>query len=347
MSTALQKIEDTLTDQNTQVQLAQAMNLNPNDEQAIQRAYHHAASVIQEIQKTQGQQHGDLTKCTVDSIKQAVIDAAQFQISIDGRKLAHLESRWDKQVGAQVASLQIDTNGLIAKIKEHHPDASFIIQPVFQDDYIKVYGRDGDMSFEYESHNPFGGADKLQGIVVQIQYGNVSDVQTISVEDLRNIASKAKGSFAWKDFPLERMKTAALKRAAKWHFRQNTTIQAIVDYDNRQYELNKPASTRKSSVIENINSEVSGESEAEPEPVEGPEVIEHEPEPEPQISEDELNDLIQQGEQASEQGMDAYKTWAQSLSEAQRGPLREEWHPYWLSVARKADAEAQEDEVGL
>ena len=109
MSNQLAVIEQQLTSKDVTNRLAVALGLDPADEKAQTEAFKFASSVLAEVKKSEGAQYGDLTKCTPGSICQAMIDAANFRIAIDGRKLAHLESRWDSNLKGNVASLQIDT----------------------------------------------------------------------------------------------------------------------------------------------------------------------------------------------------------------------------------------------
>lgn len=357
---ALAVIEEKLTSKEVTQRLAVTLNLDPQDEKAQKEAYKYASSVLAEVKKTQGAEYGDLTKCTPDSICMSMIDAAQFRIAIDGRKLAHLESRWDKNVKANVATLQIDTNGFVAKIKEQYPDAVFSITPVFQGDSLKISGTDGQKTFTHESKDPFAGVDKLTGIVVSITYTNqggekIRDVQTISAADLKAIQAKGKG-LAWRDFTLERMKTAALKRACKWHFRQNTTLDLLIDYDNKQnYDLTAPAAPVRKTIVDNINASVSGESdggelvEDEPEtgggeqpekngPIDDGEAIdvdfEHEDGESDGGDPEALQRLLNAGEKASKAGFHSYKEWVGGLSDDEKDLVRDK-HKGWQEQARE------------
>lgn len=330
----LATIQTALQSQDVTNRLITALDLNPQDEAAQREAFKYASSVMAEVKRSAGQEYGDLTKCIPDSIVQSMIDAAQFKIQIDGRKLAHMESRYDKAKNGNVATLQIDTNGLVAKIKEFYPDASFVITPVYKGDTVTIKGSDNQKSYTYESKNPFGAIGDLSGIIVSISYADVRDVHNASIEDLKTIQSKSK-SKAWTDFPLERYKTAALKRACKWHFRQNTVVQAIVDYDNKNYSLSEqPADPVRPSIVDNINAAVMSQT------------IDH--------IEDEIDiqGLILSGDSASEQGWPKYKEWASTLSEKERDLLRDR-HDNWskkskeISLASMTTTTEDEDKPAL
>ncbi len=334
---ALTVITEKLTSKDMSKQLTVALDLNPDDEAGHREAFKYASSVIAEIAKTQGAEYGDLTKCDPQSICRAVIDAATFKVQIDGRKMAHLESRYDKAVGGPVATLQIDTNGFIAKIKEAHPDAEFKIQPVYKGDDISIKTEGGVQSFDYSSNNPFGKLQDLEGVVVQISYTNggrmTSDVHTVSRADLNMIASKGKG-LAWKDFPLERMKTAALKQAAKWHFRQNSLLQKIIAYDNKNFDLqHQPAAATRSSIIDNINKELQEPEKKEPEVIEA-EVVD---EPEPEIEMGDYEALKDAGDAAADEGVESYTSWLAGLDAETEKPLIKQHHKDWTKTAKEVD----------
>lgn len=270
MSNALAIIGKQLKSEDVTKRLTLALNLSPDDEKAKTEAYKYALSAYHEIARTVGQEYGDLTKCTPDSLCRAVIDAATFRLAFDGRKLAHIESRFDKAVGSNVATLQIDTNGFVAKIKEHFPDAQFRTFPVYDGDTFHITGTADAQNFEHMQADPFAPITKLKGVVAVISYTDhdkaIRTVHVVPKSDLDAIKSKGKGK-AWQEFPLERMQTAALKRSCKWHFRQ-TVLQDLIRYDNeKNFDMEaQPASPVRSSIIENINQSI------EPETIDAEEV---------------------------------------------------------------------------
>lgn len=333
-------IEQQLNSTAVQQRLMTALDLAPGDEKAQREAFKYASSVMAEIMKTQGSERGDLTKCTPQSICMAVVDAAQFKVSIDGRKLAYLESRWDKNTGSNVATLQITTNGFVAKIKEFYPDTEFQITPVFKGDEVTVEGSENQKTYTYKSTNPFADFKDLAGIIVMISYTNkngrpVRDVQPISISDLQSIRSKGK-STAWNDHALERMKTAALKRAAKWHFRQNSIIQSIVDYDNTQnYDLSQqPATPTRKSIVDNINETVATTT-PEPQGVTEPkrEIIDADFTEHPKAN---SAVILEAANSAAESGVESYTIWRDGLNDEEKEIIRS--HNKELSrIAKAAD----------
>lgn len=221
--------------QNAMEQQLEQLAKTLGESSVTERAKLYARSVLNEITRTQGNEFGDLTKCSPESIVQSMLDGARFGVMIDGRKLAHLESRYNKDRKCNEATLQIDTNGFVAKISEVYPDVSFTDVAVFDGDVFQVSDVDGVSDYKYISKNPFQSVDKLLGVAVKIRYTDNGkthqSIELVSKSDLAAMQSKAKGN-AWRDFPLERMKTAALKRACKWHFRKITGLKEIIEFDN-------------------------------------------------------------------------------------------------------------------
>ncbi len=338
-------IEQTFKSADVTNRLSLALNLDPNDEKAKNEAYKYVSSALAEIAKTQGAEYGDLTKCTIDSLCRVVVDAAQFQIAIDGRKLAHIESRYDKNIKANVATLQIDTNGFVAKIKAQFPDAQFRTMPIFEGDTFNVKGTADVQDFDFVQKDPFPDFSKLRGIVAIISYTDgdkfYRSIKLVPKADLEKMRSKSK-SHAWNDFTLERMETAALKRAAKWHFRQITVLQEMMAYDSREnFDMTQAASPVRSSIIDNINKELA------PATVAGPEI------PEAEIVEEAVpigdnepdyvgENMQLEGDKFAALGMAQYKNWWATLTDQQKESIGRAKHSEWQKIAQRADASPKE-----
>jgi hypothetical protein len=190
----------------------------------------------------------------------------------------------------------------------------------------------------------------------------VQDVQAVPVGDLKKMQQQSK-SKAWGTYTIERMKTAALKRATKWHFRQNATLQALVDYDNKEnYDLNKPATPVRNSIVDNINAGTAPQDattaakqppaqEATPEQAQQPPAkddsvidgdyvqVEEEPAPDPELEQK----LIKGGESAAAKGVTDYKAWIATLSDADKDIVRGR-HAGWQEQAKAATLAAQQQQ---
>lgn len=334
MSNQLAIIEQKLTSTTVTQDLMLALDLRADDENSIREAKKYTNSVLMEIKRTQGgDNHTDLTMANPDSIVRAMIDAAKFKLQIDGRKLCFLEKRGNN------VTLQINTNGFVAKIKESYPDASFIMTPVFKGDPAPkiTTHENGNKSCEFTSTNVFGTVADLLGILVQINYTDhggkkIQDVEAVPISDLKQMQSQSK-SKAWGSYTIERMKTAALKRATKWHFRKNSTLQQLIEYDNQENYNLEAAAPQRSSIIDNINRAVAQEQVPEPEE----EIIDAE------IIEDAPVDvaaLIVSGEQAALKGVALYRQWLSTLDENTKSMIKHK-HAEWSKIAKAADAEEE------
>lgn len=349
--TAIQKyqeFEKRITSDDVKNQLIVALDLKPQDEDAQREAFKFAQSVLMEVKRTQGAEYGDLTKATVDSIVMCMIDAATLRVSIDGRKMAFMEVR------SGVAALQITTNGFVAKIKERYPDLTHSVMAIFESDTFNIRGSEGAKSYDYESKNPFNDLTKLKGIGIFLSYTGhggqkISDVHTVTKSELDSMAARGKGK-AWQTDALERRKTAALKRACKWHFRQDATLQKVIDYDNEHdtdFSI-QPAAEVRPGIISNINRSIEGQKT----PPEGE--ITHQEEakaetvtdgaPKPDVP-PEVNKeaLLKAGEDAAGKGDSgkAYKAWKESLTEEEKDAIRDH-HPGWWEKVKSSTAAAFE-----
>lgn len=266
MSNQLAVIEEALNSKTTMRNLMLAFGAeNSADAAAANEARRYVSSALAEIRRSAGAEFGDLTVCSPDSIVQAVTDAAKYRVEIDGRKLAHFESRWNKKRQCNEAILQIDTPGFVAKIAEAFPDVDYSTSTVFEGDDLTITEKDGNKDYELVRKNPFcSDVAKLLGVVVKISYTEktgrfVQHVDTVSKTDLLAMQAMGKGT-AWKNWPIERMRTAALKRCCKWHFKKLALLNDLIEYDNKNnYELtNGPAVPASAgTVIDNLNNELS------------------------------------------------------------------------------------------
>jgi len=260
MTNQLQVIEQKVKSATTMNRLAMALGYEAGTDDGKNAARKYAASVLAEIEKSSGAEYGDLTVCSADSVAQAMIDAANFRIQIDGRKFAHMEVRYNKGRKCSEAILQVDTNGFVAKIAEAFPDVEYSTSAVFDGDDLKITEQGDNKDYMLVRKNPFcSDVDKLQGVVVRISYTDksgrrVNYVDTVNKTDLLAMKAAGKG-MAWKTWTIERMRTAALKRCCKWHFRKLSLLQEMIEYDNKKnYDLEKPAITPSAgSVIDNLN----------------------------------------------------------------------------------------------
>lgn len=260
-------IEQKLTSPDVTNRLIVALGLPPNDEKAQSEAFRYASSVLAEIKKVDGDPKRSLSGCTPDSIVQAMVDAANFKLAIDGKQHAHLVKYGNN------ATLQIGYRGYIAKISEHFKDADFTAEAVFKGDVLAMSDNGGFQTYTLSKADAFAdGWQNLQGVVVRLSYSKGGEkyqkVTAVSKSDLEKIRKSAKQDFVWNQWPIEKSKAAAIKRACKIQFADVMGLQEVIRYDNEMHFTPiADASPTRSSIIDNINKTV------QPETV----TIDHEP----------------------------------------------------------------------
>lgn len=270
MTNSLTLIEQKLTSPDVTNRLIVALGLPPNDEKAQSEAFRYASSVLAEIRKVDGDPKRSLSGCTPDSIIQSMIDAANFKLAIDGKQHAHLVKYGNN------ATLQIGYRGYIAKISEHFKDADFTAEAVFKGDVLAMSDNGGFQTYTLSKADAFAdGWQNLQGVVVRLSYSKGGErfqkVTAVSKSDLEKIRKSAKQDFVWNQWPIEKAKAAAIKRACKIQFADVMGLQEVIRYDNEMHFTPiADASPTRSSIIDNINKTVT------------PPTIEHEPTPEPE-----------------------------------------------------------------
>lgn len=340
MANQLTVIENKLTTPEVRKEIALRLNLDPNDEAAQNKAKKYAMSVLAEIAKTQGDPKKDLTVCSPDSIVQTMIDAAQFQLSIDGRQHAHIVKY------GQNATLQIGYRGYLAKVKEIYPDADFTIRPIYEGEKVKIIDDGGSQTYTVSGDvDPFDvDESKLKGVLVAVSYTDngrlIRKVNAVPKSRIDRAKRAAKQDFIWKSDYIEKAKAAAIKASFKVMFASIQGLQDVANYDNQKnYDPNQEASSSRSSIIENINQSVGVEPGPDPEPEEDfePEIIDAEI-----IEQVNIDNLVMAGDKASNQGLDSYKAWAATLTEKEKEPLREH-HAEWVRKAKEVDSEESID----
>lgn len=332
MSQALQVIEKKLNSDDVRNKLAVALNLDPADEKSIRQASRYVAGVLDEIRKTAGDSKRDLTVCNPDSIVQCMIDAARFKIDIDGKQHAHLV-----KFGSS-AQLQIGYRGYIAKISENYKNADFTAEAIFKGDEVSVSDIEGFQSYSMKRNNPF--ADSwldLIGVIVRLSYTKGAQqfqkITTVSKSDLEKMRKAAKQDFIWAQWPIEKAKAAAIKRACKIQFADVTGLQEMIRYDNEaNFNVDQqPASPVRRSIVDNINKNIAL-------PPERP-TIEHDDDGvviEQETDNSEL--LIETAREMAEKGRDDYSGWLKSLSDNEKRIIQ----PHHPDLSRRANTVTRE-----
>lgn len=263
MSNALALIETEMKTKSSMSQLTLAMGYSADDTKGREKAMRCISSVLMEIKKTIGDDKKDLTKCSPQSIVQATIDAARFDVMIDGRQHAHLV-----KYGTS-ATLQVGFRGYLAKVKEHYPDADFVVDPVYEGDELEIWSADGEQHYSLKKKSIFNDGEKnFKGILFAVTYTDkgrlirkVNDVAKSRVDRAR---SAAKQQFIWGTDYIEKAKAAAIKASCKVLFASIQGLQDMIRYDNEaHFDMSKPVDDEKTaglSVLDNLNKALSGQS---------------------------------------------------------------------------------------
>ena len=212
--------------------IATALGIDPTDEKAKAAVVPYASSVLIEIERNFGDSKKDMTGCVPDSIVRCVVDAARFKIMIDGRQHAHLVKY------GQNATLQIGYRGFVHKIQEHLPDADFHYKAIFEGDTFTVNTKDGYDEYSHVIADPLeDDIKKLKGVYVAISYNkgdkHYQAVTVMSKNMINKIKSKAKQTFIWDEWYIEKAIVACIKRASKIHFAGIKELAEMVNFDNK------------------------------------------------------------------------------------------------------------------
>lgn len=340
MTTALTILEQKLNAPETTRKLAVALNLNPDDEEGQRQAFKYASSVLAEVAKTAGDSKKDLTVCVPDSIVQAMIDAAQYQLAIDGRQLAHLVKYGNR------ATFMPGYRAYIYKIKQNYPDADITVECIFDGDTLKIWGDDTGQHYSLtKGSDPFDQSiGKFKGVLFAVSYTDggrlVSKVMAVPKDRIERARKAAKQDYIWASDYFEKAKAAAIKNACKTLFTSIQGLQDMAREDNEvNYDIDKqPAAATRPSIVDNINATLAPEPKAE---VVDDSVIEAE------VVEDNTEVVRQAVEQAGLEaanlGMAELLEWSKGLTDDEK----EYATPHkaaWVKIAKEADANKNQEE---
>lgn len=204
-------------------------------------------SILNEIQKTVGDQKKDLSRCTVNSIVSAIKQAHDLQLEIDGRGHCHLVRYFNKDKQQLEANLQVGYRGFIYAIKRAYPDANIDCRLVYEGDKFTLK-KEGDITtYSLEVENPFAKRDKIIGGFCYISYSlgekKLSFCEVMNIDEINKIAKCAKQDFIWKAWFEEKAKVALIRRSCKIHFSSIQQIADLEQHDNQDFELKNVSKT--------------------------------------------------------------------------------------------------------
>lgn len=253
-------IEQTIKAPATMNRLAMALGYSATDNAGKEKARSYAASALAEIEKSRGDSKKDLTGCNPMSIAQTMIDAASFKIKIDGRQHAHLV-----KYGNNV-TLQIGYRGYLAKIKEHYPDADFVVEPIYEGDELHIWHENDAQHYTLKKQSVFNdGPDKFKGVLFAVTYTDggrlVRKVNAVPKSRIERAKKAAKQDFIWGTDYIEKAKAAAIKASCKIHFASLSGLSDVITYDNTyNYNPEKDVPEKEPStgpsIIDNLNAQI-------------------------------------------------------------------------------------------
>jgi phage RecT family recombinase len=194
-------------------------------------------SVLLEIVKSKSDPDKDLSKCTPSSIFTAVKQAVDLGLEVDARQHCHLVKHGNS------AMLRIGYRGYIHKIKEHYPDANFVVGLVRSGDTFSINKTDENDSFTHKEANPFDSSlNNIIGGYCYITYTlggrKISRITTMSKSEIDKIKDVAKMKAIWNTWFEEKARVAIIRRACKLIFAGLT--QKLDEFNNDEFDLNKP-----------------------------------------------------------------------------------------------------------
>ena len=210
-------------------------------------------SILNEIQKTAGDQKKDLSQCTVNSIVSSIKQAHDLGLEVDARQHCHLVRYFNKDKQQLEANLQVGYRGYIYSIKRAYPDANIDCKLVYEGDNFTLKKEGDTTTYSLDIDNPFAKRDKVVGGFCYISYTSggrmISFCETMSIEEINKIKGCAKQGFIWDKWFEEKAKVAIIKRACKVHFSGINEIANITEFDNEEFDfeqVNKVGEVQKS-----------------------------------------------------------------------------------------------------
>jgi recombinational DNA repair protein RecT len=252
------KVIDTLQDKFYQpVWRERLMKICGQDESRIMKALNSFITYIMNDDGGKEDRKAYIADCTLASISTAFLEAFQMGIEVGGgRDHAYLVNY------AGQCDLDISYKGFVFALNKHFDNAFVDARCVFEGDSFECEITDMTATYTHKPKDAFAQTwDKMRGCFCYFSYtlrdggGKVSRLIMIprgadakTPDSLEMIRSKAKGSWAWKDFPFEQSKKSTIRRAAKIPF-------AAIDFgdedvnpetvDNRHFQIEGEGSGNK------------------------------------------------------------------------------------------------------
>ncbi len=236
--------------------------------------------VMAEISKSTTDSKKDLTKCTIESIINAIKQSYDLELEIDSRQHCHLirynkkiqikDNGYVKEIWIAEAALQIGYRGFIYAIKRAYSDVNIKCGLVYKGD-IFTLKEEGDLTnYSLSKKNPFTKANNsfntdfntkkdkivstnLEGGFCFISYicGKrlVSFCETMNIEEINNVRNCAKSKSIWNSWFEEKAKVTLIRRGCKIHFSGIEKINKMEEFDNQNFDFNNINDVSKTSNI--------------------------------------------------------------------------------------------------
>lgn len=243
------KVIDTINEKFYQpIWMERLLKMCGNDQSKIMKALNSFVTYILADKGGNSDNKVYIADCTISSICTAFLEAFQMGIEVGGGRDHAYLINYSGQ-----CELDISYKGFVYALNKHFDNAFVDARCVFEGDEFSCEITDTTATFTHKPKNAFVQTwEKMQGCYCYFTYtlrggGKVSRLIMIpkgedakTPDSLEMIRSKAKGSWAWKDFPFEQCKKATIRRGSKIPF-------ASIDFadddinpetvDNRHYEL--------------------------------------------------------------------------------------------------------------
>ena len=253
------RLNDEITTDEINERLNKVISALKKDPAFHDRESAYLIGAIAYIEKTAPNPKKSVSDCHYPSIVQAIINSMELKIPIDNRNLAHLESKYDKNLGKKVCKLGIGYRAYFYKLSQTLNDFDGEAFCVYEGDEITTEDINGFHSYKLNKKDLFvSGIDKIKGVIVRLSYTingeNRQKLGIIGIDEILKIKSKAKTQMIWNEWFDEKAKAAAIRRACKGLFDISQGLQELVEYDNKDFNLDKQ---KEINIMETIDNAIS------------------------------------------------------------------------------------------
>jgi len=172
----------------------------------------------------------DVTNCSLQSIANALINAALVKLPVDNRKLAYLVPFRDQCV------FMPGFLGYIYKVKEADPTADITVGIVYKGDEFSCSKDSGNATYKHVVKNPFEDTPaNIVGLYCFVKTATGSWIEVMSHKELMKVKAQSKmvTGVIWSTWELEMLKKSMVRRALKIKF--NEAVAELDALDNKLF----------------------------------------------------------------------------------------------------------------